>query len=176
MLKIDEIASFPQYRIMNLNQKSLVQQLHDSNAPTCVITTAVNKITDGGIIHPKDVVNKHACIKLALNEDPNNNSTQKLLKLLEERNYMVVPLKTTKGYLTHLFFSHVEAIKCVARCSEVLIVDSTYKTNVYKYPLASAVGINNIGNEKGALATYQIAMDWMEDKSEASYTWFLQTL
>ncbi|CAG8544874.1 18826_t:CDS:2 [Gigaspora margarita] len=164
MLKIDEIASFPQHRIMNLNQKSLLQKLHDSNAPTRVITTAVNKITDGGIIHPKDIVNKRACIRLALNEDPNNNFTQKLLKLLEECNYMVVPLKTTKGHLTHLFFSHVEVIKCVARCSEVLIIDYTYKTNIYKYPLVSAVGINNIGSEKGALATYQIAMAWMEDE------------
>ncbi|CAG8833035.1 40353_t:CDS:2, partial [Gigaspora margarita] len=176
MLEVDEIATYPQYRVMSVSQKNLIRQLHDSNAPTRVITIAVNKIDNGGIIHPKDVVNERARIRLALNEGSNENSTQKLLKLLEERNYIVVPLKTTKGYLTHLFFSHVEAIKCVARCPEVLIVDSTYKTNVYKYPLVSAVGVNNISNEKGALASYQIAMAWMEDESEASYIWFLQTL
>ncbi|CAG8844811.1 15738_t:CDS:2, partial [Gigaspora margarita] len=79
-------------------------------------------------------------------------------------------------YLTHLFFSHVEAAKCVAKCPEVLIVDATYRTNIYKYPLISAIGINNISNEKGVLASYQIAMAWVDDESEASYTWFLQTL
>ncbi|CAG8832309.1 21142_t:CDS:2 [Gigaspora margarita] len=129
MLKVDEIATYPQYHVMS------------------------------------DVVNECACIRLALNEGSNENSTQKLLKLLEECNYIVVPLKTTKGYLTHLFFSHVEAIKCIARCPEVLIVNSTYKTNVYKYPFVSAIGVNNISNKKGALASYQIAIAWIEDEN-----------
>ncbi|CAG8857362.1 14645_t:CDS:1, partial [Gigaspora margarita] len=101
---------------------------------------------------------------------------QKLLKLFEERDYMVIPLKTVKGHLTHLFFSHVEAAKCVVRCPEVFIVDATYKTNIYKFPLVSAIGINNVSNEKGSLASFQIAIAWMEDETEASYTWFLQTL
>ncbi|CAG8756375.1 10498_t:CDS:2, partial [Cetraspora pellucida] len=175
-LKLDEVVTFPQHHAMNLRQKILVQQLHDSNAPTCVITTAINKISNGGMILSKDIVNKHARIRLALNEGYNNDSTQTLLKLLEERNYVVVPHKTVKGYLTHLFFFHIEAAKCVAKCPEVLIVDSTYRTNIYKYSLVSVVGINNISNEKGVLATYQIAMAWIEDESEASYTWFLQTL
>ncbi|CAG8563470.1 4980_t:CDS:2 [Cetraspora pellucida] len=63
-----------------------------------------------------------------------------------------------------------------ARCPEVLIVDATYKTNIYKFPLVSAIGINNVSNKKEALASFQIAMAWMENESEASYTWFLQTL
>ncbi|CAG8659132.1 7887_t:CDS:2, partial [Ambispora gerdemannii] len=32
----------------------------DSNAPTRIITAAVNKIINGGIIHPKDIVNERA--------------------------------------------------------------------------------------------------------------------
>ncbi|CAG8787707.1 23313_t:CDS:2 [Dentiscutata erythropus] len=150
MLELDEVATFPQYRAMSLNQKNLVQQLHDNNAPTRVITAAVNKVINGGIILSKDIVNERARIRLALNEGYNNDSTQILLRLLEERDYMVVAHKTTKGYLTHLFFSHVEAAKCVAKCPEVLI--------------------------KGVLASYQIAMAWIDNESEASYTWFLQTL
>ncbi|CAG8696578.1 13689_t:CDS:2, partial [Dentiscutata heterogama] len=176
MLELDEVATFLQYRAMSLNQKNLVQQLHDNNAPTRVITAAVNKVINGGIILSKDIVNERARIRLALNEGYNNDSTQILLRLLEERDYMVVAHKTTKGYLTHLFFSHVEAAKCVAKCPEVLIVDATYRTNIYKYLLVSAVGINNISNEKGVLAFYQIAMAWIDNESEASYTWFLQTL
>lgn len=176
LLELDEVATLPQHRTKNLSQKRLIQQLHDSNAPTRVITTAANKIVDGGIIHPKDIVNERARIRFALNEGPNDDFTRKLLRLFEERNYVVIPSKTAKGYLTHLFFFHTESAKCVAKCPEVLIVDSTYKTNIYKYPLVSAIGINNISNEKGVLASYQIAMAWIEDESEASYIWFLQTL
>ncbi|CAG8829244.1 11242_t:CDS:2, partial [Gigaspora margarita] len=91
------------------------------------------------MIFSKDIINKCARIRLALNEGYNNDSTQKLLRLFEK------------------------PAKCVAKCPEVLIVDSTYRANVYKYTLVSAVGINNISNERG-------------DKSEASYIWFLQTL
>ena len=31
----------------------------------------------------------------------------------------------------------------VERCSEVLIVDATYKSNMYKFPLLNAIGISN---------------------------------
>ncbi|CAG8584967.1 20804_t:CDS:2, partial [Gigaspora margarita] len=176
LLELNEVATFPQYRAMNLNQKNLVQQLHNSNTPTRIIMVAVNNIIDGGIIFSKDIINERARIRLALNEGSNNDPTQRFLKLLEERDYMVVLLKLVKGYLTHLFFSHIESAKWVAKCPEVLIMDSIYKTNIYKYPLVSAVGITNISNDRGALASYQIAMAWIEDKSEASYIWFLQTL
>ncbi|CAG8739589.1 29372_t:CDS:2 [Gigaspora margarita] len=41
---------------------------------------------------------------------------------------------------------------------------------------ANAIGINNISNNRRALASYQIAIAWIENESKASYTWFLQTL
>ncbi|CAG8781103.1 18028_t:CDS:2, partial [Dentiscutata erythropus] len=173
---LNEVATFSHHCAMNLHQKILLQQLYDSNASTCIIISAVNKINNGEIILLKDIVNECACIRLALNKDYNNNSTQTLLKLFEEYNYVVVPYKMAKEYLTHLFFFHIEVAKCVGRCSEVLIVNSIYKPNIYKYPLVSTVGINNISNEKGVLATYQIAIALIKDESEISYTWFLQTL
>ncbi|CAG8843933.1 26994_t:CDS:2, partial [Gigaspora margarita] len=165
LLKFDEVATFPQHRTINLSQKRLIQQLHNSNAPTRVIMTAANKIVYSGIIHPKDIVNEHAHIRFALNEGPNDDPMWKLLRFFEECSYIVIPSKTAKGYLTHLFF-HTELAKCIAKCPEVLIVDSTYKTNIYKYPLVSAIGINNISNKKGVLASYQIAMAWIEDENQ----------
>ncbi|CAG8778698.1 41073_t:CDS:2 [Gigaspora margarita] len=158
LLELDEVATFPQYRAMSLNQKNLVQQLYNSNTPTHVIIAATNKVIDGGIVFSKDVINERARIRLALNEGSNNDPIQRFLKLLEECNYMVVLLKSVKGYLTHLFFAYIESAKWVAKCPEVLIVYSTYRTNIYKYPLVSAIGITSISNDRGALASYQIAM------------------
>ncbi|CAG8826309.1 39282_t:CDS:2, partial [Gigaspora margarita] len=173
---VTQLRIFSQYCVMNLDQKSLVYQLHISNVLTCVITESVNNISNSRIVLSKDIINERARIKFALNKGPNNNSTQGFLKLLEKRDYMVVPLKTIKKYLIHLFFSHIKAAKCVAKCSEVLVMDSIYKTNIYKYLLVSAIGINNIGNERGSLVSYQITMAWIKNKSKASYTWFLKTL
>ncbi|CAG8844163.1 39649_t:CDS:2, partial [Gigaspora margarita] len=62
-----------------------------------------------------------------------------------------------------------------AICPEVLIVDATYKTNLYKLPLVNAVGVSNIGNTK-ALNTYQIAIAWVANEQKHIYTWFLNTL
>ncbi|CAG8631019.1 10432_t:CDS:2 [Cetraspora pellucida] len=135
----DEVATLSQHHTINLTQKCLIIQLHDSNTPTCIIIAAANKDVGDRIIHPKDIINEHACIRFALND-------------------------AVKGYLT-LFF-HTKLAKCVAKCPEVLIVDAIYKTNIYKYPLVSTIGINNICNKKVVLASYQIAMSWIKDETE----------
>lgn len=176
LLTSDEVLSLPQHRSLNINQKKLLYELHTVGTPTRIITTAINQFSDGGVVVPKDVVNQRARIRYALNEGPNADSAQKLLRLLQQRDYMIELLKTPEGHLTHLFFSHIEAAKHAAQCPEVLIIDATYKTNVYKFPLVSAVGISNITNEKGSLKTFQIAMAWIENEKEYSYRWFLKTL
>ncbi|CAG8777526.1 14344_t:CDS:2 [Cetraspora pellucida] len=106
LLQPDEIVSLSQHRNLSVDQKKLF-----------------------GIVMPKDVINKHAQIRYALNEDPNADSAQKLLCKHE-----------------------------YAKCPEVLIVDSTYKTNIYKFLLVNVVGISNITNNRGLLKTFQIAM------------------
>ncbi|CAG8800586.1 40591_t:CDS:2 [Gigaspora margarita] len=133
-------------------------------------------LDNGGIVLPKNVVNKWARIRYALNEGSNADSAQKLLCLCQQCDYMIKLLKTPDGHLTHLFFSHIEAAKHTTKYYEVLIVDATYKTNVYKFPLVSAVSISNITNEKGSLKTFQIAIAWMENENEDSYKWFLISL
>lgn len=81
-----------------------------------------------------------------------------------------------KGHLLNLFFTHVDAAQQVATCPEVLMVDATYKTNLYKLPLINAVGVSNIGRKSNVLSTFQIAMAWLANEQEDTYAWFLQTL
>ncbi|CAG8798360.1 21320_t:CDS:2, partial [Cetraspora pellucida] len=125
-----------------------------------------NEFSNSSVIVPKDIINQCAQIRYALNEGPNADSAQKLLHLLQQHDYIIELLKTQHRYLMHLFFSHIEVAKHTAKCSEVLIVDSTYKMNVYKYLLVSAVGVSNIANEKGSLKTFQIAMAWIENENK----------
>lgn len=94
--------------------------------------------------------------------------------MLEERGY-TVRKKEKEGYLHHLFFTHKDSATKVMQCPEVLIVDATYKTNVYKMPLINCVGVDNIGNSK-SLHTFQIGMAWVSNEVEETYTWFLEQL
>ncbi|CAG8622005.1 12792_t:CDS:2 [Dentiscutata erythropus] len=104
MLELEEVATFPQYHSISLSQKILVKQLHNNNTPTQVITAAVNRTIDSKMILSKDIINKYAYIRLALNK---------------------------------------EVAKCIAKCPEVLIVDSIYQTNIYKYLLVSMIEDEN---------------------------------
>ncbi|CAG8762135.1 4844_t:CDS:2 [Cetraspora pellucida] len=96
-------------------------------------------------MYMKDIVNEHDRIRNALNEGSNNDTTMWLLQMLEECQYIVHHL-LSKDAACH-----------AAICLKVLIVDATYKTNLYKLPLINSVGVNNIGKAK-SLNTYQIAM------------------
>ncbi|RIB09154.1 hypothetical protein C2G38_2044567 [Gigaspora rosea] len=81
LLISNEVMSLPQHRSLNVDQKMLLHDLSNINAPTRIITTAINKVDNGGVVLPKDVVNKRARIRYALNEGPNADSAQKLLRL-----------------------------------------------------------------------------------------------
>jgi hypothetical protein len=51
---------------------------------------------------------------------------------------------TEGGPLTHLFFSHGQHKELLVHNYEVLVLDSTYKTNRFKLPLVNIVGITLI--------------------------------
>ncbi|CAG8697739.1 331_t:CDS:1, partial [Ambispora gerdemannii] len=89
----------------------------------------------------------------ALNEGSNHDITVQLLQMLEERQYVIHHILSKDDHMQNLFFTHIEAARQMAIYSEVLIVDATYKTNLYKLPLINAIGISNIGNAK-VLNTY----------------------
>ncbi|CAG8812525.1 21135_t:CDS:2, partial [Cetraspora pellucida] len=146
-----QIHCLPQHRHLNTEQKELVH------------------------IMLKNIINERDRIKNALNEGTNHDTTMCLIKMLEERQYILHHLLTKDGHMLNLFFTHIEAARQVAICSEMLIIDATYKMNLYKLPLINAVGISNIGNAK-ALNTYQIAMAWVANEQEPTYEWFLLTL
>ncbi|CAG8811813.1 10466_t:CDS:2, partial [Cetraspora pellucida] len=114
--------------ILNTEQKKLVHMMLKSEAPIQ--------------------------IRNALNKGSNNDTTMQLLQMLEECQYVVRHLLSKDGCMKNLFFTYIEAARHAAICPEVLIIDATYKTNLYKLPL-----INSVENEK-----------------EYTYEWFLNTL
>ncbi|CAG8664616.1 9369_t:CDS:1 [Ambispora gerdemannii] len=168
-----QVHCLHQHRLLNTEQKELVHMMLRSGASTKSIADAVH--WKHGTVYTKDVINERGRIRNALNEGSNHDTTVRLLQMLEERQYVVRHTLSKDGHMQNLFFTHIEAARQTAICSEVLMVDATYKTNLYKLPLINAVGVSNIGNAK-VLNTYQIAMAWVANEQEYTYEWFLRTL
>lgn len=69
---------------------------------------------------------------------------------------------------------------------EVLIVDATYSTNVFKLPLINAIGVSSVYGQhyaeypstgtNRALKNFQIALAWTSDEQSDSYNWFYKEL
>ncbi|CAG8670966.1 7896_t:CDS:1, partial [Ambispora gerdemannii] len=114
------------------------------------------------------VINERGQIRNALNKSSNYDTTVRLLQILEEHQYIVCHTLSKDDHMQNLFFTHIEAMRQMIICSEVLILDATYKTNLYKLPLINAVGVSNIDNAK-VLNTYQIAMAWVANEQEYTY-------
>ncbi|CAG8456304.1 3913_t:CDS:2 [Racocetra fulgida] len=113
----------------------------------------------------KDILN----LGLRINFLEENASMEALIIGMKKRGYTV-----RHGRLKHLFFCHANSIRSARRFSEVVLVDATYKTNVYKLPFVNFVGIGNLGVNK--LQTFRIAGAWISDESENSYIWVIKQL
>lgn len=59
-----------------------------------------------------------------------------------------------------IFWGHLDSIKLFNTFINVLIIDSTYKTNVYKLPLLEIVGVTS--TEK----TYYVGFVFLESKKK----------
>lgn len=72
--------------------------------------------------------------------------------------------------LSHLPWVHPDSLTIWRDNPEVVIVDSTYKTNAHGFPLFNMVG------QSGANHTLPFALAFMADEREQSYTWALESV
>ncbi|CAG8785275.1 20047_t:CDS:2, partial [Dentiscutata erythropus] len=125
--------------ISSKKQKELVYIMLKSGASTQSIADAI--YWKQGTVYTKDIINERDQIKNALNEGTNRDTTVHLLQMLDECHYIVCHVLTKDGHLLTLFFTHNESAHQVAIYPEVLMVDATYKTNLYKLPLINAIAL-----------------------------------
>ncbi|XP_074303466.1 protein FAR1-RELATED SEQUENCE 5-like [Silene latifolia] len=72
--------------------------------------------------------------------------------------------------LTHVFMAHPEAFKMFRSYYYVVLIDSTYKTNLYRLPLVEMVGVTPVGK------SFVIAYALVKHESEDGYLWVLRKL
>ncbi|XP_074304867.1 protein FAR1-RELATED SEQUENCE 4-like, partial [Silene latifolia] len=99
------------------------------------------------------------------------NTAQQMLALAVEAKYVHWhEIDSESKELTHIFMAHPEAIKLFRAYPYVVLMDSTYKTNVYKNPLIEMVGVTPTGS------SFLIACSMIPTESNVNYKWLLRKL
>ncbi|XP_074302954.1 PKS-NRPS hybrid synthetase cheA-like [Silene latifolia] len=99
------------------------------------------------------------------------NTAQQMLVVAVAANY-VEWHKTdseTKEH-SHVFMAHPEAVKLFRAYPHVVLIDLTYKTNVYKIALVEVVGVTPCGS------SFLIAVVLLPSESDENYGWMLMRL
>ncbi|XP_074310066.1 protein FAR1-RELATED SEQUENCE 5-like [Silene latifolia] len=109
--------------------------------------------------------------KVRVEERDGRNPAQQMLALAVQHKYVhywVTDQETDE--LTHVFMAHPEAVKMFRSYYYVVLIDSTYKTNLYRLPLVEMVGVTPVGK------SFVIAYALVTHESEDRYRWVLQKL
>jgi hypothetical protein len=74
------------------------------------------------------------------------------------------------GHVTHLFFSYRKALDLYRAYPDVLLIDSTYKTNQLNMPLCNIVGITAVNT------TFFVGFAFLKTEQQPDFTWALEQL
>ncbi|PIA29532.1 hypothetical protein AQUCO_05900042v1 [Aquilegia coerulea] len=133
---------------------------------------------------------KHS-LNVIKDRDPNNSSTirhmynakqkhkklekadmtelQQLKDLLNENGYVEVS-RCEEGLVVvkNLFWAHPKSVKLAKCFPQIFIMDPTYKTNKYRWPLLEIVGVTS------TMKTFSVCFALMERETEDDFTWALE--
>ena len=117
----------------------------------------------------KQVYNAHARWRKSTRGD--KTEMQYLIEKLEEHKYVYF-IRTNCEETTpeDIFFAHPESINMLYTFTTVLVVDSTYKTNMYKMPLFETVSVTSTN------MTYYVAFAFLAFEKEGNFTWVMEML
>ncbi|KAL1928869.1 hypothetical protein VTP01DRAFT_2655 [Rhizomucor pusillus] len=167
------LSTYAAHRKMNDEQLELALQLVEQNATNKVIVDTINARFPEIQTVAKDISNIRRRFDGLTYSD--SKDMRKFIIKLESAGYHIA-YDVDKGHVTSFFFTQDNCIQRARRLSEVLVIDATYKTNIYKLPLVNIVGVNNVGLDRHRLATFAVAGAWISNEKTDSYTWIIQKL
>ena len=171
---VDNYRIFHQHRKLTEDQFARVLEMIQAKATPSNICDALRDMDGNQIMIPKDVSNIKN--REAISENSNGCNMAYMRQYLHARGYQVRYQYNSNKQLTSLLFAHPSCIKNAQRFSEVVIMDATYKTNMYKMPYVNVVGVSNVGSKSEQLKTFAIAGAWISNETKESYTWVAEEL
>jgi len=96
---------------------------------------------------------------------------QYLISKLEEHNYVYYSRTQSESTtIEDIFWAQPTSVKLFNNFPTVLIMDSTYKTNLYKMPMFEVVGVTSTD------LTYSVGFGFVTHEKEEKFVWVLKML
>ncbi|XP_074264021.1 protein FAR-RED IMPAIRED RESPONSE 1-like [Silene latifolia] len=151
-------------------QKELIKQYRQSHVKPGMVRHAFTlRYPDQPPPILKQMYNENA--RLSAKDRDGRNSVQYMLHLANEANYLSESIKNplTKK-LTHVWFTHPEAVQMFKAWPNIILIDSTYKINMYGLILVQCVGVTPVGK------SFLIGCALIENEGTDGYKWVLRRL
>lgn len=95
---------------------------------------------------------------------------QFLLSKLQENEYIYFHQKDADDCVTSLFWSNPSSVELMRAFPTILLMDCTYKTNRYRFPLMQMVGVTSTDK------TFSVAQSFIMGEKQENYVWVLENL
>jgi hypothetical protein len=146
---------------------ALVREMSKNNAPPRNISSTIRNKNSTSATTIKHIYNAHQRVRKADRRE--RTEMQQLFKCLSDGKYTCnTRLLSDNQTISHIFFSHPELIKLFKLFPIVILMDSTYKTNKYKFPLLEFVGTTSTEQ------TLTIGFTFVTSEKEDNFVWALE--
>ncbi|KAG5521641.1 hypothetical protein RHGRI_034013 [Rhododendron griersonianum] len=153
-LSAEQTAMLVDLSVSMVKPKQILSQLK-GNDPSNITT----------IKHVYNARHKYRVIEKA-----GRTQTQHLMAQLQHFSYVNWDRSNKDGNVTELFWAPPCAGEMLRAFPRVLMMDCTYKTNRYKFPLLQIVGVTCTE------LTFNVAFAFIECEKKENYTWVLEKL
>ncbi|KAF8412056.1 hypothetical protein HHK36_000009 [Tetracentron sinense] len=153
---------------LNMEQKKILKDMSRVGIKPRDVLRTIKKKDSTNVTTIRTIYNARAAIRLE--ELGGKTPIQHLFKCRNDLGYVTFHRMEEKNKnLTDLFFSHPTSVKLSRAFPNVFLLDCTYKTNRFRLPLLSIVGVTSTDR------TFFSAFAFLSSETEVSYTWALES-
>ncbi|XP_028126176.1 protein FAR-RED ELONGATED HYPOCOTYL 3-like [Camellia sinensis] len=150
-------------------ETSLLVDMSKSMVRPSEILVILKQRDDANASTMKTIYN--ACHRYKVAEKAGRSQMQQLLGQLAVNKYIEWHRSCVDTEIViDLFFAHPTSLNLLHAFPKVFLMDCTYKTNRYRFPLLEIVGVTSID------MTFSVAFAYLQYEKEDNYTWALGLL
>lgn len=159
----------PYARRLSEDEARLVKDLSINNVKSRnILSTLKQQNMDNASIFKTIYNARH---KFRTTENVGKTKMQVVMSFLQQEDYIFYSrANNSSNKLEDLFFAHPRSLEIWRAFPQVMLMDATYKTNMYGMPLFEIVGVTSTS------ITFSIAFVFMHKEKESNYTWALNCL
>ena len=157
-------------RRMTEQEKEYVEELYALNLPVKDILYNLKQRFPENLSISNDIYNAIKDIKKKAEDEIGSSPMQVMLSLLRNNNYIFEYTLNDENQMENLFFVHPQSFELWRAFPQLLIIDATYKTNVYNMPFVEVVGVTSTSK------TFLVACAFVVNEKGGTYDWVLLRL